>query len=119
MDSKSALEAFAQRYVVASFRERFLHEASKRPERLYSRICHNIEEILPSAFAGKRARFSSDDPCLVLEDSRGFRATTWGALQRRIGLGEGLLVVGNDGSRFYAETEGVKGGPSVVYGHGS
>jgi hypothetical protein len=119
MDSKSALEAFAQRYVVANFRERFLHEATKRPEKLHSRICHNIQEVLPAAFASGRAPFSAEDSCFVLEDSRGFRATTWGALQRRVGLGEGLLVVGSDGSQFYAETEAVKGGPSVVYGHGS
>jgi hypothetical protein len=119
MDSKSALEAFAQRYVVAGFRERFLHEATKRPDKLYSRICHNIEEVLPATFSAGRAPFAAEDPCFVLEDSRGFRATTWGALQRSIGLGEGLLVVGKDGSQFYAETEAVKGGPSVVYGHGS
>ncbi len=119
MDRNSALEAFAQRYVVASFRERFLHEAAKRPEKLHSRICHNIGEVLPAAFAAGHAPFSTDDPCFVLEDSRGFRETTWGALQRNIGLGEGFLVVGKDGSQFYAETEAVKGGPSVMYAHGS
>ena len=119
MDSKPALEAFAQRYVVAGFRERFVHEAMKRPEKLHSRICHSIEDVLPASFAGNPAPFSSEDQCLVLEGSRGFRATTWGALRRQVGLGEGLLVVGNDGSRFYAETEAARGAPSVAYGHGS
>ena len=119
MDSKSALEAFAKRYVVAGFRERFLHEATKRPEKLHSRICHSIEEVLPADFAAGRAPFTAKELCFVLDDSRGFRASMWGALQRSIGLGEGLLVIGKDGSQFYAETEAVKGSPSVVYAHGS
>ncbi|GAB3317237.1 hypothetical protein [Luteimonas notoginsengisoli] len=119
MDSKSALEAFAQRYVVADFRDRFLHEALKRPEKLHSRICHSIGDLFPASLAGAAAPFSSEDPCLVLEGAGGFRATTWAALPRHVGLGEGLLVVGSDGSRFYAETEAMKGSPSVVYGHGS
>ena len=118
MDIKLALEAFAQRYVVVGFRERFVHEATKRPAKLHARICHNIGDVLPPSLAGGTPAFTRQDRCLALDGPRAFRSTTWGELQRKIGLGEGLLVVGLGGSRFYAETEAVKGGPSVVYGHG-
>ena len=119
MESKSVLAEFAKRYVVHDFRERFIHEATKRPDKLHARICHNIGDVLPDSFAGGRSNFAAEEICLVLDGEMGFHTKTWGALQAKVGLGEGLLAVCCNGSQFYAETEAAKGVPSVVYGSSS
>lgn len=36
-----------------------------------------------------------------------------------MGLGDGFLVIGNGGGKFYAETEATKGVPSVTFAGGS
>ena len=39
------LVTFAVRHVQSGIRERFLHEALKKPGKLQSRICHTIHDI--------------------------------------------------------------------------
>ena len=36
-----------------------------------------------------------------------------------MGLGEGCLIIDATGTTFYAESEAVRGGPSVAYANGS
>jgi len=44
------LETFAENFVVSSFRERFVHEAIRKPGKLQGRICHAIHEVFAETY---------------------------------------------------------------------
>ncbi|UNK50646.1 hypothetical protein MNR01_06475 [Lysobacter sp. S4-A87] len=119
MGDKETLEAFASAFVRPEFRDRFVHEAEKKPDKLLARVCHNPDDLFEASLANGRCSYEPSESCLILSSPRGFRAATWAEAHRAMGLGDGLLVIGTGGGRFYAETEASKGAPSVVFAGGS
>ena len=119
MDKAEAFTIFASTFVLPAFRERFVHEALEQPAKLLSRICHNINDVFSPTLVGNRATYEESAACFLLQGPRGFTATTWSKASRCIGLGEGCLIIDATGATFYAETEAVRGGPSIAYADGS
>jgi hypothetical protein len=107
MTSKTRLEEFAGRFVLAPFRERFVHETLKKPKKLHERVCHRIEEIFPTRYKNGRLPFSSGDRVFPIigtsHDCEG--DVDWDAVSDREGTGYGFLVASADLLHFYAETE--------------
>ena len=121
MGNRHVFEAFALAYVRPEFRDRFVHEAAKKPEKLLSRVCHTPADLFDTSLANGKCSYEPTEPCLVLSRAyiRGFRASSWAEAHRAMGLGDGLLVIGAEGRKFYAETEAMQGAPSVSYAAGS
>ena len=61
MNTQSRLEEFASRFVLASFRQRFVHEALKKPQKLHQRICYRIDEVFPDRYKGGASPFRWGD----------------------------------------------------------
>lgn len=40
LNLKALLDTFASRYLIQSVRDRFVHEAIKRPQKFYQRLCN-------------------------------------------------------------------------------
>ena len=118
MDHQPILEAFASAYVVPAFRDRFVHEAARRPDKLLARVCHKPDDMFEASLAKGRCSFELSEACLILSSPRGFRTSTWAEVQRAMGLGDGFLVIGAAGEKFYAETEATRGAPSVMFAGG-
>ena len=66
MDKDEILKEFTKRFVEKHFRDRMLHEAKKKPGDLHTRICHGIEKIFSSRYAGGSITYQHEDQCLVL-----------------------------------------------------
>lgn len=116
MDESEALARFARRFVRPEFRERFLHEARKKPQELHRRICHDIESVIDASFKGQAASIQPQDPCLFLAWFAPVTRMSWHEARTRMASGGGgYLVIKADGSAFYAETEGY---PAQVYAGG-
>jgi hypothetical protein len=118
MNTAETLKAFAKQFVNAEYRDRFVHDALKKPDRLYTKICHSIEEVFSPSLKGGKCTYRATDQCLVF---RGGPSTqeTWQAASIYMDCGDGLLVIGLSGAGFYAETESSKGSPSEVYAAGN
>lgn len=113
MDESEALALFASRFVRCEFRERFLHEARRRPQDLHRRICHDIESVIDASFKGQAASIEPQDPCLFLGWFGPVTRISWHEARSRMASGGGgYLVIKADGSAFHAETEGY---PPLVY----
>lgn len=119
MGDKEVFEAFASTFIKPEYRDRFVHEAANKPDKLLARVCHNPDDLFEASLANGRCSYDPSESCLVLNSARGFRATTWAEASRAMGIGDGLLVIGTGGGKFYAETEASKGVPSVVFAGGS
>ena len=119
MGDKEIFEVFASAFVRPEFCDRFVHEAAKKPDKLLARVCHSPDDLFEASLANGRCTYEPSEPCLILSSSKGFKSSTWAETQRAMGLGDGLLVIGNGGGKFYAETEASKGAPSVVFAGGS
>lgn len=115
MDDKAVYEAFANKYVCSGFRSRFVHEATKKPDKLLSRICHDIESVIESKYRGANFEPSGDPECLALFDHAGFRHMPWSEASQHTELGDGCLIITAQDSGFYAESEATKGYPSTSY----
>jgi hypothetical protein len=106
MNATDTLTAFAAHFVKENLRERFLHEALKKPTKLQARICHGINELFPEQYKNGSAHFEPETPCLLLGRRSKFEETTWREASKQIGFGDGVLVISSTGRQFYAETEG-------------
>ena len=116
MDQATIVTLFAGRYVREAFRERFVHEAMRRPIDLHRRICHEIEKVFDTKYEGQAASFKDDDDCLFLGWSWKITRKTWKEAREEMpGGGGGYLVIKADASSFYAETEAY---PAIVYAGG-
>jgi hypothetical protein len=117
MKTLSQLEEFAGRFVLAPFRERFVHEALKKPSKLHERICHRIEEIFPTRYRNGQLPFRSGDLVFPIigtsHDCEG--EVDWDIVSDREGTGYGFLVASADLLHFYAETESGLGSPYRTY----
>ena len=81
-----ALAKFADACVVSSIRERFIHEALKRPSKLHERICHHTAELLEPRFCGGSTTFNPEEQCLILRDATGFKEIAWREIQRSVAV---------------------------------
>lgn len=86
-------------------RDRFMHEAVKRPEKLLERIGHHAPDLFLEAFRGGQVTFAADEPCLVLDSAKGFQEMAWQDIEAKSGLYGGLLIIALRSPKFYAETE--------------
>lgn len=111
------LHAFAARHVIRDFRERFLHEAFKKPGKLQTRICHTIGEVFADSYRGGSCPFAPDDICIPITATGidSFKEYCWDELRNKATPSFGLLVISPDGNRFYAETEHDYRCPSIPY----
>ena len=100
-----ALAKFADACVVSSIRERFIHEALKRPSKLHERICHHTAELLEPRFCGGSTTFNPEEQCLILRDVTGFKEIAWKEIERSVEGFGGILVISLSRSRFYCESE--------------
>ncbi len=117
MDTHEILKEFAERFVEKHFRDRFLHEAKKKPQDLHTRICHEIEKVFSSRYTGRSITYKPEDQCLMLSGNK-IEDTTWALAEKQMGLGDGLLIIDATGRKFHAETEAQKNNPSKMYnGH--
>lgn len=106
MDRSEILLSFSRNFVNEEFRERFFREATKKPEKLFARICHSIEEVLLSRYKGRTVSFDPEQHCVMLGPKVRFEEVTWAVAHKAMGFGGGLLVIDASGKKFYAETEG-------------
>ena len=115
MTNIEIFEAFASTFIRSEFRERFAHEATKKPGKLLERVCHESGQMFEATLANGSCSYQPSESCLILSGLKGFVVSTWAHASRAMGLGDGFLVIGSGGSKFYAETEASKGAPSVVF----
>jgi hypothetical protein len=107
------IQKFAKAFVKKRFRDRFVHEAIKKPNDLHRRICHDISKVFDDSFKGQSISFKNDEKCLFLGWSKPVIQTTWkDAKETMSSGGGGYLVIKADGTGFYAETEAY---PATIY----
>jgi len=117
MTDNNALATFASNFVQQHYRDRFLHEAVKKPMRLSARICHELSGILLPQYRCGRVQFSPADKCFSFTKLR-FEATTWGEAMRRVDAGGGgHLIIDGTGRKFFADSEGFP--PPETYAGGA
>ena len=117
MDTHEILKEFAERFVEKHFRERFLHEAKKKPGNLHTRICHGIDKVFSARYIGGSIAYHHEDQCLILSGNK-IEETTWALAEKQMGTGNGVLIIDATGRKFYAETEAESHKPSKFYeGH--
>ena len=107
---------FAARFVIPSYRERFVHEAMKKPQRLATRICHSIGEVLSQSYPADSISFDPQDECVPISGTDlNLQECCWVDLSPYVGRGAGILIASKACDRFYAETESEYGSPFLVY----
>ena len=117
MEQLEVLDLFASRFVQKPFRERFVHEAMKKPMDLHRRICHDIENVFDTKYRDRTVSLNDEDHCLFLGWPSKLTTKTWKEAKEQMSSGGGgYLVIKADASSFYAETEAY---PAVVYSSGS
>lgn len=99
------LKEFADRFVNEEFRERFLHEAARKPSKLNERVCHQIECLFDKKYKNGAPIFAQEETCIVLT-SGGQKTLPWSKASLLLGIGEGVLIISESGRKFVAETEG-------------
>jgi hypothetical protein len=110
------LAEFATRFVRSGFRDRFVHEAINKPQRLATRICHSIEEVFSSSYIVDGTPFESGDACVPISGTDlNLQECHWSDLALYVNRGSGVLVASKACDRFYAETESEHGFPYTVY----
>jgi hypothetical protein len=115
MDKDEILKKFAGRFVEKNSHDRMLHEAKKKPQDLHTRICHGIEKVFSSKYAGSSITYQLEDKCLILSGNN-IEETTWALAEKQMGLGNGLLIIDSTGGKFYEETESGARSLSKIYG---
>jgi hypothetical protein len=113
MDARAQLEEFAGRFILAPFREPFVHEALRKPSTLHERICHRIKQVFPTRYRGGKLPFKRGDLVIPIIGADRDSATTcyWEDVSDREGTGYGILIASADLLHFYAETESDSGSP--------
>ncbi|MFI4855473.1 MAG: hypothetical protein ACIAQF_10920 [Phycisphaerales bacterium JB065] len=104
-------EQFLSRFVKRGMRERVAHEWVKKPVRLETRICHHMETLFDEKYRGVEIPLDPESRVFVL---RGEDQSIRVAEVEGIGSGS-LLLVAEDGSWFFAETELMYQVPVVVW----
>ncbi len=113
MNEVEIITKFSRNFVKKKFRERFVHEALKKPNDLHRRICHEISKVFDESYEGKHISFMDEDQCIFLSWNSPIYKTTWkDAKEIMSSGGGGYLVIKADSSGFYAETEAY---PAIIY----
>ena len=86
----------------------------KNPQDLHARIYHEIEKAFNSKYARYSITYQPNDKCLILSGNT-IEDTTWALSEKKIGLGDALLIIDATGRKFYAETEAGSHNPSKIY----
>ena len=117
MNSEELLAHFARNHVRPEFRERFMHEALKKPGKLQSRICHSITDVFSERYRHGLCPFSEEDPCVPITGTgvEHLEQRPWSEVRYLATPGFGLLAISSDGREFIAETEFENGHSSVTY----
>jgi hypothetical protein len=102
----ATLTVFSELFVKEDFRDRFVHEATKKPNKLLGRISHRIGEVFPAQYRNRTTEIDPSAQCLVLGPRTHFRLESWATARKSMGYGAGLLVIDISSRKFYAETEG-------------
>ena len=108
MLTSEALRICAAKFVKHQFRDRFVHEAIKKPERLMARVCTRISDVFEDRFRNGPCTLRPEDPCFLFGLTGRYQQINWsGALQHINNYGGGgYLVIDATGHRFYAQSEG-------------
>jgi hypothetical protein len=115
MNEDQAFSNAAANFVKHEVRERFVHEARKKPAKLIGRIAHDIESVFQSKFRDGGCSQCGDDECLILSINGRIEQSSWRAAQARISQGGGgILVIDASGRSFVAQSEGFP--PKIQYG---
>jgi len=113
MENKEILTVFANGFVNKAFRDRFVHEALKKPNDLHRRICHEIEKVFDNKYKNGIHTFRGEEPCLFLGWFNKIKIISWEEVEATMANGGGgYLVINTKGTKFYAETEAY---PSKIY----
>lgn len=103
-DAEEILGVFTARYVRREFQVRFLHEAKKKPSRLLSRVCHEIERIFDSRWKATPECLPQSGEYLALYNT-GFAFEPWTACKANHVLADGGLIISQGGEWFWARGE--------------
>lgn len=107
MEVEAALLVASENFVLLERRDRFVHEARKKPEKLMARVCHEIEMLFESRFLGGSCSFPEGDGCILYTLTGRVSKSTWGEAMKAVALGGGgFLIIDESGKRFFAQSEG-------------
>ena len=106
MNTLEVLTTFAESFVIAELRGRFVHEAMKKPEKLHYRICHQMGGLFSEQCRNESVQYQDNDLCLLLGWNANLKGTTWGEAVKDLGMGGGVLIIDGSGKKFLAESEG-------------
>ena len=115
MNITEAISTAASLFVLPAYRERFVLEASKKPGKLMSRVCHHIDEVFERRFSGGSCQYVEGDACVLFTLTGERTVTTWRDAMRLVQLGGGgVFIVDGAGRKFFAQSEGFP--PSRQFG---
>jgi hypothetical protein len=107
MDIEAALRIASDHFVLHERRDRFIHEAKKKPAKLMARVCHDIESLFDERFQNEICAYRQSDRCMLFKLTGRMEVTTWReAMETAQRGGGGILIIDESGKRFYAESEG-------------
>jgi hypothetical protein len=96
-------------FVETTFRDRFVHEASKKPSKLRARVCHEINRVFQARYKAGLVRGLAGESWYLLDNNTAFRQCSWGEVSSLMRLGIGILAISENGDKFYAESEDSSG----------
>lgn len=107
MDIKRPITVAANKFVLKNFRERFVHEATKKPAKLMKRVCHEIESVFEDRFFNRVPNYPENEKCFLFDLSGHLSILSWKDAMEVVGIGGGgILIIDESGSRFFAQSEG-------------
>jgi hypothetical protein len=107
MNMETALLIASRNFVVPERRDRFIHEARKKPAKLMVRVCHEIETLFENRFRNGKCTFKESNECLLFTLTGQITTTTWLEAMKTVGQGGGgILIIDETGERFFAQSEG-------------
>ncbi len=107
MNLETALVSASQYFVRKEHRERFIHEATRKPEKLMARVCHQIDQLFEDRFSGKTCAPCITNECIIFTLTGRMKISTWSeALEIVERGGGGFLVIDETGKHFLAQSEG-------------
>jgi hypothetical protein len=109
-------ENFAYKFIIPSYRKRFLYEVEKKPGRLMKKIRHNIENVFYPNFRNPKRNIDPNVQGYLYDILGRMEKLNWSDAKKRIEEmgGGGWLFISSCGNFFYAESEGEP--PKEFYG---
>ena len=113
LNLKSLLDTFASRYVVKSMRDRFVHEAIKRPQKFYQRLCNG--GVFEERFLGRPDHIPQAQHYLSFLSAGYEIISGTDFLLYAMSAGDGGLVMSLDAQWFWACDEAGQRQPAKHY----